>query len=106
MKSSNSFVSKVNYLTRSTVSTGLGDKVVKSTIFFSSICFRRRSGFRMNAEMHSNLFWTSSGVTRVKGQPGQLTNKQQLSREVLSVVGWEREPLTETHHRSLLDFHI
>src|SRR6218665_470061 len=29
-----------------------------------------------------------SGVTRVKGQPGQLTNKQ-LSRRRLSVVGWK-----------------
>jgi len=47
----------------------------------------------------------SSGITRVKGQPGQLTNKQ-LSRRSAEHSGREREPLTETHHRSFLDFHI
>ena len=51
----------------------------------------------------------ASGVTRVKGQPGQLTNKQLSRRSAerrLHVVGWEGKPLTETHHRSFLDFNI
>jgi len=45
----------------------------------------------------------SSGVTRVKGQPGQLTNKQ-LSRR--SWVGGEPLTALETHHGSFLDFHL
>src|SRR6218665_206155 len=44
-----------------------------------------------------------SGVTRVKGQPGQLTNKQ-LSRR--SWVGGEPLTALETHHGSFLDFHL
>jgi len=31
-------------------------------------------------KLHSNLMLSSSGVTRVKGQPGQLTNKQPSRR--------------------------
>src|SRR6218665_2976145 len=47
----------------------------------------------------------SSGVTRAKGQPGQLTNKQLSWRSAeRSWVGGE--PLTETHLRSLLYLHF
>src|SRR6218665_268040 len=54
LNSSDSFVSKFKcqqvHCLWSTVSTGLDDKVVKGHNLFCSICFRRRSSFRMNEE--------------------------------------------------------
>jgi len=53
----------------------------------------------MLAQTIDELVQTVSGVTRVKGQPGQLTSKQPSRRRAEhSWVGGE--PPTEIHHRS------
>jgi len=60
LNSSDSYVSKVKYMVHCLYRPWW--QSCKGHNLFRSICFRRGSSFRMNAEMHSILFWTGSSL--------------------------------------------